>query len=150
MPVLPLVGSRMVAPGVSSPAFSAASIIAIAARSLMEPVGLWSSSLAQSRTSEVGGRDGSPTGGGAARGGVLELGPEPRGGGRRQGRQPDERRAAEGVDEGGEAGHAELFRGRGGRRRQPPPATAGGMVTEAPALTGVPSAPVNRTSSSLT
>src|SRR5215218_10634827 len=61
MPVLPLVGSRIVAPGCSDPAFSAASIIAIAARSLIEPVGLWSSSLAQSRTSGVGDSDGSPT-----------------------------------------------------------------------------------------
>src|SRR5688500_20289625 len=61
MPVLPLVGSRMVAPGCSDPSFSAASIIAIAARSLIDPVGLWSSSLAQSRTSGVGDSDGSPT-----------------------------------------------------------------------------------------
>src|SRR5215218_8560664 len=63
MPVLPLVGSRMVAPGCSDPSFSAASIILIAARSLIEPVGLWSSSLAHSRTSAVGDRLGSPTSG---------------------------------------------------------------------------------------
>src|SRR3954464_1454202 len=63
MPVFPLVGSRIVAPGCSEPSFSAASIIAMAARSLMDPVGLWSSSLAQSRTSEVGDRFGSPTSG---------------------------------------------------------------------------------------
>src|SRR4051812_10418670 len=63
MPVLPLVGSRMVAPGCSEPSFSAASIIAMAARSLMDPVGLRSSSLAHSRTSEVGDRFGSPTSG---------------------------------------------------------------------------------------
>ena len=63
MPVLPLVGSRIVAPGCSEPSFSAASIIAIAARSLIEPVGLWSSSLAHSRTSGVGDRFGSPTSG---------------------------------------------------------------------------------------
>src|SRR3954453_10850968 len=61
MPVFPLVGSRIVSPGLSSPSFSAASIIEIAARSLIEPVGLWSSSLAQSRTSGVGDRLGSPT-----------------------------------------------------------------------------------------
>src|SRR4051794_27571707 len=63
MPVLPLVGSRIVAPGCSDPSFSAASIIAIAARSLIEPVGLWSSSLAHNRTSVVGDRFGSPTSG---------------------------------------------------------------------------------------
>src|ERR687886_1947555 len=61
MPVLPLVGSRIVSPGLSLPSFSALSIIEIAARSLMDPVGLWSSSLAQSRTSGVGDRLGSPT-----------------------------------------------------------------------------------------
>src|SRR3954451_21497932 len=61
MPVLPLVGSRMVEPACSRPSFSAASIIEIAARSLMEPVGLWSSSLAHSRTSGVGDRFGRPT-----------------------------------------------------------------------------------------
>ena len=63
MPVLPLVGSRIVAPGCSDPSFSAASIIAMAARSLIDPVGLWSSSLAHSRTSGVGDRFGSPTSG---------------------------------------------------------------------------------------
>ena len=50
-------------PGCSSPSFSADSIIAIAARSLMEPVGLRSSSLAHSRTSADGDSDGSPTSG---------------------------------------------------------------------------------------
>src|SRR6476661_10919008 len=63
MPVLPLVGSRIVDPGCSEPSFSAASIMAIAARSLIDPVGLWSSSLAHSRTSGVGDRFGSPTSG---------------------------------------------------------------------------------------
>ena len=63
MPVLPDVGSRMVAPGRSVPSFSASSIIASAGRSLIEPVGLRSSSLAQSRTSGVGDRLGSPTSG---------------------------------------------------------------------------------------
>src|SRR4051812_48156716 len=63
IPVLPLVGSRIVAPGWSDPSFSAASIIAMAARSLIDPVGLWSSSLAHRRTSGVGDRLGSPTSG---------------------------------------------------------------------------------------
>src|SRR3954454_16521855 len=63
IPVLPLVGSRMVSPGWSFPSFSAASIIEMAARSLIDPVGLWSSSLAHSRTSGVGDSDGSPTSG---------------------------------------------------------------------------------------
>src|SRR3712207_5919370 len=53
----------MVDPGWSSPSFSAASIILIAARSLIEPVGLWSSSLAHRRTSGGGDSDGSPTSG---------------------------------------------------------------------------------------
>ena len=38
MPVLPLVGSRIVAPGCSEPSFSAASTIAMAARCLIDPV----------------------------------------------------------------------------------------------------------------
>src|SRR3954471_18684961 len=63
MPVVPLVGSRIVQPACSFPSFSAASIIEMAARSLIEPVGLWSSSLAHSRTSDVGDSDGSPTSG---------------------------------------------------------------------------------------
>src|ERR1700758_4744551 len=49
MPVLPLVGSSSSRPGASSPAASAASIIAIATRSLIEPVGFWPSSLATMR-----------------------------------------------------------------------------------------------------
>src|SRR5690606_9357417 len=61
MPVLPLVGSRMVQPGVSRPSFSACSTIQSAGRYLMEPVGLRSSSLAQTRTSAEGERRGSPT-----------------------------------------------------------------------------------------
>src|ERR671920_320705 len=73
IPVLPLVGSRIVAPGVSVPSFSAASIIEIAARSLIDPVGLWSSSLAHSRTSEVGDRLGSPTSGVPPRESTREL-----------------------------------------------------------------------------
>ena len=59
--MLPLVGSKMVHPGVKVPSASAASIIAIAARSLIEPVGFRSSSFAQSRTSADGERFGSPT-----------------------------------------------------------------------------------------
>src|SRR5690349_11569110 len=61
MPVLPLVGSRIVQPGRSRPSFSAASTILRAARSLMEPVGLRSSSLAQTRTSGDGDNRGRPT-----------------------------------------------------------------------------------------
>ena len=45
MPVLPLVASMMVFSGVSSPAASAASIMARAGRSLTEPPGLKYSSL---------------------------------------------------------------------------------------------------------
>src|SRR5215218_7717216 len=63
MPVLPLVGSRIVAPGVSCPSFSARRIMLSAARSLIEPVGFWSSSLAHRRTSGDGERLGSPTSG---------------------------------------------------------------------------------------
>ena len=63
MPVLPLVGSRIVQPGRSRPSFSAATTIASAARSLIEPVGLRSSSLAQRRTSGLGESVGSPTSG---------------------------------------------------------------------------------------
>jgi hypothetical protein len=46
MPVLPLVGSSSSRPGVSSPDASAASIIATATRSLIDPVGFWPSSFA--------------------------------------------------------------------------------------------------------
>src|SRR5690349_3740660 len=61
MPVLPEVGSRIVAPGRRLPSLSASSIIRSAGRSLMEPVGLRSSSLAHSRTSGLGDSAGSPT-----------------------------------------------------------------------------------------
>src|SRR6266516_178386 len=54
MPVLPLVGSRSSRPGSSSPAASAASIIALATRSLIEPVGFCPSSFAYSRTLPTG------------------------------------------------------------------------------------------------
>ncbi|SKT77967.1 Uncharacterised protein [Mycobacteroides abscessus subsp. abscessus] len=50
MPVFPLVGSRIVAPGSSNPSCSACSIMRNAGRSLMDPVGLRSSSLAHNRT----------------------------------------------------------------------------------------------------
>src|SRR6185369_13903229 len=46
MPVLPLVGSMIVAPGFNRPSFSAASIIARQIRSLMLPPGLNDSSFA--------------------------------------------------------------------------------------------------------
>ena len=61
IPVLPEVGSRIVAPGVSRPSFSALATIQNAARSLTEPVGFLSSSLAHSRTSGPGDSRGSPT-----------------------------------------------------------------------------------------
>src|SRR5690606_40286951 len=63
MPVLPLVGSRIVSPGLSRPAASAERIIHTAGRSLTEPVGLRSSSFAHRRTSDEGDRRGSPTSG---------------------------------------------------------------------------------------
>src|SRR5690242_5450211 len=63
MPVLPDVGSRIVHPGRSSPAFSACSTMNSAGRSFTEPVGLRSSSFAQSRTSGDGESRGSPTSG---------------------------------------------------------------------------------------
>ena len=47
MPVLPDDGSRIVAPGVSTPSRSASSIILSAMRSFDEPPGFWPSSLAQ-------------------------------------------------------------------------------------------------------
>jgi hypothetical protein len=46
IPVFPLVGSRSARPGSSSPEASAASIIALATRSLIEPVGFCPSSFA--------------------------------------------------------------------------------------------------------
>ncbi len=63
IPVLPEVGSRMVLPGASSPEASAASIIALAIRSFVEPVGFWPSSLAHRRTPGLGLMLGSPTSG---------------------------------------------------------------------------------------
>ena len=63
IPVLPLVGSRMVAPGRSVPSASATLIMLSAARSLIEPVGLRSSSLAHSRTDSLGDRFGRPISG---------------------------------------------------------------------------------------
>ena len=50
MPVLPLVGSSSSRPGSSSPRASAVSTIALAIRSLTDPLGFWPSSLAYSRT----------------------------------------------------------------------------------------------------
>src|SRR3954449_9644905 len=68
MPVLPLVGSRMVAPGRRCPDSSASRTMNSAGRSLTLPVGLRSSSLAQSRTGgapsgTVGDSRGRPTSG---------------------------------------------------------------------------------------
>src|SRR5947207_6124370 len=63
IPVFPEVGSRMVAPRASSPSFSACSIMKKAARSLTDPVGFRSSSLAHSRTSGDGDSRGRPTSG---------------------------------------------------------------------------------------
>src|SRR5689334_16889556 len=68
MPVLPLVGSRIVSPGRSRPAASAERTIHSAARSFTDPVGLRSSSFAHSRTSgapgsAAGDSRGSPTSG---------------------------------------------------------------------------------------
>ena len=48
MPVLPLVGSMMTAPGFKTPRASASSIMDRAARSLVDPAGLRYSSLARS------------------------------------------------------------------------------------------------------
>src|SRR5665809_69493 len=61
MPVLPLVGSSSVVPGWIRPSFSAISIIFRAGRSLIEPVGLRSSSFAHNRTSGLGDSRGRPT-----------------------------------------------------------------------------------------
>jgi hypothetical protein len=63
IPVLPDVGSRIVQPGRSRPSFSASTSIRSAARSLIDPVGLRSSSLAHSRTSADGDNRGNPTSG---------------------------------------------------------------------------------------
>src|SRR5207253_4514648 len=54
MPVFPLVGPSSSRPGWSSPAASAASIIAFATRSLIEPVGFSPSSFAYMRTDGFG------------------------------------------------------------------------------------------------
>ena len=63
MPVFPEVGSSSVDPGFSSPSFSARDTMKNAARSLTEPVGLRSSSLAHSRAAGDGDSRGSPTSG---------------------------------------------------------------------------------------
>src|SRR5215469_11940942 len=63
MPVLPLVGSRSSRPGSSSPTASAASIIALATRSLIEPVGFCPSSFANIRAPPGGGSRRSSTSG---------------------------------------------------------------------------------------
>src|SRR5438477_1239966 len=61
IPVLPLVASRMIRSGVSSPDSSAASIIRLAMRSFSEPVGLSPSSFAHRRTDGFGDIRGMPT-----------------------------------------------------------------------------------------
>ncbi len=61
MPVLPLVGSMTVQPGRSSPSASALATIASAGRSLIDPVGFRSSSLAHNRTFGEGDSRGRPT-----------------------------------------------------------------------------------------
>jgi hypothetical protein len=63
IPVLPEVGSITVWPGAIAPSASAASIIALATRSLTEPVGLRPSSLAKMRTLGFGESRGSSTSG---------------------------------------------------------------------------------------
>ena len=63
IPVLPDVGSRIVLSGVRSPDASATSIIFLAIRSLVEPVGLLPSSLAHRRTPGLGDMCGMPTSG---------------------------------------------------------------------------------------
>ena len=63
MPVLPDVGSRIVLSAVSSPLASAASTIASAIRSFVEPVGFCPSSLAHSRTDGEGDSREMPTSG---------------------------------------------------------------------------------------
>src|SRR5439155_20971213 len=54
MPVLPDDGSRIVAPGFSTPSRSASSIILSAMRSFDEPPGFWPSSFAQILTPDLG------------------------------------------------------------------------------------------------
>src|SRR5229473_6068933 len=54
MPVFPLVGSSSSRPGCNSPDASAASIIAFATRSLIDPVGFSPSSFAYMRTDGFG------------------------------------------------------------------------------------------------
>ena len=63
IPVLPDVGSKIVAPGFSEPSRSAASIIESAARSFTEPVGFRSSILAHKRTFGDGDNFGNPING---------------------------------------------------------------------------------------
>ena len=63
IPVFPLVGSKIVAPGFNWPLSSAALIIVIAVRSLIEPVGLRSSIFAHKRTFGAGDNFGKPISG---------------------------------------------------------------------------------------
>lgn len=63
IPVFPLVGSKIVAPGFNWPLASAALIIAMAVRSLIEPVGFLSSIFAHRRTFGAGESRGKPING---------------------------------------------------------------------------------------
>ena len=98
MPVLPEVGSRIVQPGRS------------------RPVLLGRSTIAQRR----------PVLDRAGRVAVLELGPQPHVGRRREPRQPDQRRVADRVEQRVVA-HRAPYAGQ-------PPATAGRIVTLSPSL----------------
>ena len=113
----------MVAPGLSSPSFSALATMQNAARSFTEPVGFLSSSLAHSRTSGPGDSRGRPTSGvppteSSSESYRIRLPPA-----------------------------AWLARPDAGQRI--PPATAGSTVTVSPSLTGTLRPPRKRTSSSL-
>src|SRR5689334_15734176 len=105
MPVLPLVGSRIVHPGVRRPSASARSTIARATRSLMDPVGLRSSSFAHSRTSGDGDKVGRPTSGVLPTESTRLSKRMGRGSAAGYGRQDDNRRAVGhgGVQAAGEA-----------------------------------------------
>src|SRR6185312_10122467 len=108
MPVLPLVGSRIVDPGLSRPSASARRTMLSAARSLIEPVGFWSSSLAHRRTSALGDRVGSPTSGVPPTESISESKRTGLARPARDGRQDDDGVAV--ADRGGEtAGEADVL-----------------------------------------
>ena len=140
MPVLPLVGSRMVSPGRSRPASSAARTMNSAARSLMLPVGFRSSSFAQSRT------------GGAPSGTVGESRGSPTSGVPPQASSRLSYRAIAARPQRAAARVATAWAAIAAAAAKPnaPPATAGRTVTLSPSLSLASSAPRKRTSSSLT